>query len=1039
MIKIRPGLNVYNQDRLDDATFVAGFVARHELLEAILDQLRHQAGGGDAIHQILIGSRGMGKSMLLRRLAIAVKKDEALRAAFLPLRFREEQYNVISLDAFWRNCGEALAEWNEAAGRTADAAELDRAIETEAWRDPEQAAEQFLAACRRAGGRALLLLDNLDLILDGIGPQGGWALRRILQERGGPVVIGAATRLLAQGGDRDAPFHEFFRPHFLEPLSQPELLRCLHALAELRQEQGAPVKAVLARQPERLATLYTLTGGNPRVLALIYQLLERAETDTIFGDLEVLLDQVTPFYKARVEEYQTPQQRAVIDAIALAWDPITSGKLAEITGIEVTTISSQLTRLKRDGFVEEVATSGARAGYQISERFLNIWYLMRHGTRRTRQRLRWLAIFLSRLFGAEELDRLAAEARDPARADHWHADYRAAVLEACEMIRQPATAAGGTAGQAGRAAADRAAESSLVAILKAESQGDFSALVAQSDAWLSATSVPHPPSSVALILTIKGFALEKLGRTDEAIAVYDDLLTRFGDEPDTKIRQTVANALFNKGVALGQRGQSEAAIAVYDDLLARFGNGPDMEIRQLVAKAFFNKGVRLGQRGQSEVAIAVYDDLLTRFGDEPDTEIRQTVARVFLNRGVALGQRGQSEAAIAVYDDLLARFGDEPDTEIRQQVAKALFNKGFRLGQRGQSEAAIAVYDDLLSRFGDVLDTEIRQTVARALFNKGFTLGQRGQSEVAIAVYDDLLARFSDEPDTETRQTVARAFLNRGVALGQRGQSEAAIAVYDDLLARFGDEPDTEIRQQAAKALCNKGVTLGQCGQSEAAIAVYDDLLARFGDEPDTEIRQVVAWALMGKGNSLCDLYGDLAAAEATYRRGLEIAGDDLFLKENLAWVLVVGGRIEAAREISEQLDGLDPVGRDLLRAGMALGRDNLGDAFEALRAALETGLDSATSPFFDDLLRLLRLAAGRGHGERMLEWWRTEGFAERYAPIHAAFTAFIKGDRFLLDFAPEIRQPAERLLRRLAPQRETAPPPPATKRRGRPRKRPTS
>ena len=43
------------------------------------------------------------------------------------------------------------------------------------------------------------------------------------------------------------------------------------------------------------------------------------------ADLEVLLDQVTPYYKARIEEYSTQQQRAVIDAIALHWDPIASG------------------------------------------------------------------------------------------------------------------------------------------------------------------------------------------------------------------------------------------------------------------------------------------------------------------------------------------------------------------------------------------------------------------------------------------------------------------------------------------------------------------------------------------------------------------------------------------------------------------------------------------------------------------------------------------------------------------------------------------
>src|SRR5262249_15141854 len=173
------------------------------------------------------------------------------------------------------------------------------------------------------------------------------------------------------------------------------------------------------------------TGGNPRVLALIYQLLERSESDSVFSDLEVLLDQLTPFYKARVEEYQSDQQRAIIDAIALHWDPITSHDLARITGIDLTTISPQLIRLKNDGLVEDVPRSGARAGYQLIERFFNIWYLMRHGTRRTRQKMYWLTAFLKSFYAPDELQRMRIEA-DAAGGTRWHPLYHEALVAAVE-------------------------------------------------------------------------------------------------------------------------------------------------------------------------------------------------------------------------------------------------------------------------------------------------------------------------------------------------------------------------------------------------------------------------------------------------------------------------------------------------------------------------------------------------------------------------------------------------------------------------------
>jgi hypothetical protein len=44
-------------------------------------------------------------------------------------------------------------------------------------------------------------------------------------------------------------------------------------------------------------------------------------------------------------------------------------------------------------------------------------------------------------------------------------------------------------------------------------------------------------------------------------------------------------ALRNKGVALSTLGRSEEAIAVYDDLLARFGNATEPALREHVAFA----------------------------------------------------------------------------------------------------------------------------------------------------------------------------------------------------------------------------------------------------------------------------------------------------------------------------------------------------------------------------------------------------------------------------------------------------------------------
>ena len=74
----------------------AYYVARPALLERIVDDLKREDANNHPQHRLIVGLRGMGKSTLLRRIAVAVEDDVQLNASWLPLSFPEEQYNVAS-------------------------------------------------------------------------------------------------------------------------------------------------------------------------------------------------------------------------------------------------------------------------------------------------------------------------------------------------------------------------------------------------------------------------------------------------------------------------------------------------------------------------------------------------------------------------------------------------------------------------------------------------------------------------------------------------------------------------------------------------------------------------------------------------------------------------------------------------------------------------------------------------------------------------------------------------------------------------------
>lgn len=394
-------LSVYNPSSLSDDDFLRGFVARQTIARRLIDRLATVTANGRAAHQLIVGQRGMGKTSMLRRLALAARTDPRLSEVLIPLSFREEQYNVHSLEVFWANCLDALADWYERSGQSAKAQQLDG--EVAALRGEEGAAlALFQRWVARESRRPLLLLDNIDLIFAGLKKEQA-ALVRAVREPGGVVIVGGSATQVEAIGNPESELHPFFEITQLDRLTQDELIACLRSLAIARGTEGERVLKVISEDKARIRTLYDLTGGNPRTLTLLYMLLELDPGGDVFADLERLLDQVTVLYKARVEDL-APQARVVLDAVALAWNPVIASDVSAATLLDVTAVSSQLDRLVKDGVVEKVTVSKTTKGaYQISERFFNIWYLMRHGPRRQRSRLRWLSIFLRSFYTHAQL------------------------------------------------------------------------------------------------------------------------------------------------------------------------------------------------------------------------------------------------------------------------------------------------------------------------------------------------------------------------------------------------------------------------------------------------------------------------------------------------------------------------------------------------------------------------------------------------------------------------------------------------------------
>jgi tetratricopeptide (TPR) repeat protein len=211
--------------------------------------------------------------------------------------------------------------------------------------------------------------------------------------------------------------------------------------------------------------------------------------------------------------------------------------------------------------------------------------------------------------------------------------------------------------------------------------------------------------------------------------------------------------------------------------------------------------------------------------------------------------------------------------------------------------------------------------------------------------------------------------------------------------------------------LVYKGFTLGEMNRSEDALVAFDAIIARFGDATEAELRLQVAKALVNKGRLLADLKRDFGGAREVYERALVLCPDDLIAKINLAWVLLEMEDVQSAAVMIKEATNLPEPGPSLLRAGLALANANFGSGMEHLTHALALQLTEEGTPFFEDLLRLIRLAVARGFGERLIGWFEETGNSEVYAPVFAALIAHSRGVRFLRDVNPETRTIAKRFF----------------------------
>lgn len=387
--------NTYNPHNQSPEELIDGFVVRTKEFESVYRTIKTDTMVHPPQHVIIQGRRGSGKTSFLLRVYYEVRRDASVAAWLQPLVFNEELYSVRTLYKLWEHVAEELGNEDEDFLNLPDT--MQGRIESPDYE--EICFEILIATLQQHKKKLLLLIDNFGDMLRKFSEREQHRLREILITCADIKIIGASSVAMESTYEYDKPFFEFFKIVDLAGLTKQETTTLLLALGEKYDKQQ--IRKIVEENPGKIEALRRLTDGVPRTMILLFEIFVDNAAGDSFRDLDMVLDRVTPLYKHRMDELSA-QQQEIVEIIALQWDAMPVREIAQKTRMESKAVSAQLRLLEKNRIVIKKQTSTKNHLYQISERFFNIWYLMRCG-RRKDKRVQWLTHFLEEWCSGEEL------------------------------------------------------------------------------------------------------------------------------------------------------------------------------------------------------------------------------------------------------------------------------------------------------------------------------------------------------------------------------------------------------------------------------------------------------------------------------------------------------------------------------------------------------------------------------------------------------------------------------------------------------------
>ena len=402
-------------------TLEAMLVQREPVLQRCVDSVTESLRTGGSHHTLFVGPRGIGKTHLIALLHHRLAVREEVTDTALIAWMREEEWGVTS---FFELVLRIL--------RTLDASCPELGIEARtsplydlSLQQAEKMAESILLEVLGTK-RLLVLLENLDDLFDQLGDQGQKAWRAFIQNHNNMVLVCTTPALFAGVSLQKSAFYGFFD---VEPLRELEFEDVVALLSNIAIERGDTDLASFIATPEgraRIRAVHHLAEGNPRIYIIFAQFLSKEALDELIPAFMHTLDELTPYYQARMKELPG-QQRKIVEYLVNYRGAAPVKLIAKSCFITQQTCSSQLKQLKDKRYVRSIE-QGRENYYELCEPLMRLCMEVK------KQRGEPISLFVELLRIWYTEDELKSWLEQPGSGCRFDTRY---VLKALEVINKP--------------------------------------------------------------------------------------------------------------------------------------------------------------------------------------------------------------------------------------------------------------------------------------------------------------------------------------------------------------------------------------------------------------------------------------------------------------------------------------------------------------------------------------------------------------------------------------------------------------------------